>query len=54
MPLDPVALEAARRVWGDGPPLSVSALEAIRPIWLPAYRAACTEPGPVEELPDAA
>lgn len=53
MPLDPVALDAAQRVWGDGPPLPVSAMETIRPIWMPAYRAACTD-HPPQELPDAA
>ncbi|MFE7461731.1 hypothetical protein ACWFMI_23205 [Nocardiopsis terrae] len=40
MEIDKVALDAAMQAWGDGPPLSPSALEAIRPIWIPAYRAA--------------
>jgi len=30
-------------------------MEAIRPVWMPAYRAAATATGlPDEELPDAA
>lgn len=40
MELDKVALDAAMEAYGDGPPLSPSALEAIRPFWIPAYRAA--------------
>lgn len=53
MPLDAEALDAAQAAWGDGPPLSVAVLETIRPVWLPAYRAAAS-PLPAEELPDAA
>lgn len=53
MRLDPKALEAAQAVWGHTPPLSVAALERIRPIWIPAYRAT-TEPEQTQELPDVA
>ncbi|MBB6172258.1 hypothetical protein HNR23_002318 [Nocardiopsis mwathae] len=50
MLLDPEVYEAARQAWvEDQPPLSATALERIRPIFIPAYRAALNEAHGTEE-----
>ena len=51
MSLDPAALEAARRLVAQQPPLSPAALDRIRPLWIPTYRRVAQEQAAQTETP---